>query len=163
MRRNSRLSKGLAVAAVVSAGLAWGSVPAEAAYVRAGVLTCNVAPSVGLIVTARKDLTCVFAPNSGRAENYRGVIRNIGINLGVTGAGVIVWAVLQQVSGPVPRGALAGNYGGASAEASLIVGAGANLLVGGSNNAFAFQPLSVQGQIGINFAAGISALTLTPA
>jgi hypothetical protein len=162
MRRNGFAVRGLAAAAALSAAMTGATVvPAQAAYVQAGVLTCNVAPSVGLIVTARKDLTCTFAPNSGRAENYVGVIRNVGLNLGVTGAGVIVWAVLASVTGPTPRGALAGTYGGASAEASLIIGAGANLLVGGNNNSFAFQPLSVQGQIGLNFAAGISSLTLT--
>ena len=41
-----------------------------------------------------------------------------------------------------------------------MVGAGANVLVGGSNRTFALQPLSVEGQIGLNFAVGISDLVL---
>jgi hypothetical protein len=68
--------------------------------------------------------------------------------------------VLASVEGTPPKGALAGTYGGASAEATLAIGVGANVLVGGSNQAFALQPLSVQGQIGLNFAVGITNLTL---
>ncbi len=60
----------------------------------------------------------------------------------------------------LPVGALAGTYVGASAEASVVVGAGANVLVGGSNRSFALQPLSVQGQVGLNFAVAISSLDL---
>ena len=37
---------------------------------------------------------------------------------------------------------------------------GANVLVGGSNRTVTLQPLSVQGQIGLNFAVGVAALHL---
>jgi hypothetical protein len=80
-------------------------------------------------------------------------------DIGITGEAVIVWAVLASQTG-FPVGALAGRYVGASAEASLVIGVGANVLVGGSNKSFALQPLSVQGQIGINFALGITSLDL---
>ena len=49
---------------------------------------------------------------------------------------------------------------GGTADASVIVGAGANALVGGSNRTVALQPLSVQGQVGINVAAGVAGLEL---
>jgi hypothetical protein len=149
----------LATAGLVA--LALGGSPAEAAYVKTGVLTCEVGPGVGLIVTSTKQMTCTFSPNSGAAERYTGTIQKVGVDVGVTGAGVIVWAVLASVDGPPTRGVLAGTYGGASAEATLAVGAGANLLLGGSNRTFALQPLSVQGQIGLNFAVGITSLELT--
>jgi hypothetical protein len=153
-----------AVAAGVAAALAGAAVaPAQAAYVQAGVLTCTVAPSIGLIVIERRDMTCVFSPTNtaGRAENYVGTLRKFGLTLGATAAGVIVWGVLSSVSGVPTRGALAGEYAGAGADASIVVGAGANVLLGGSNKSFALQPLSVQGQIGLNFAIGISDLILT--
>jgi hypothetical protein len=134
--------------------------PAQAAYVKAGVLTCNVGPSIGLLITQRKDMSCTFSPTRGTAEHYAGTLRKWGLAVGATGQGVIVWAVLSAVNGVPPRGALAGEYGGASAEASVVVGAGANILVGGSNRSFALQPLSVEGQIGLNFAIGISDLML---
>ncbi len=59
-------------------------------------------------------------------------------------------------------GALAGTYAGATAEATIAVGLGANVLVGGSNRTVALQPLSVTGQTGLNLAAGVASLTLRP-
>ena len=49
---------------------------------------------------------------------------------------------------------------GASGNASLGVGLGANVLIGGSNRTISLQPLSVEGQIGVNLAAGVARLTL---
>jgi hypothetical protein len=155
-RAFTRAAASLAVVGGLALALA---APASAAYVKAGVLTCNVGPSIGLLITQRKDMTCVFSPTNAATERYAGTLRKFGLAVGATGAGVIVWAVLSSVSG-VPRGALAGEYGGASAEASLVVGAGANVLLGGSNRSFALQPLSVEGQIGLDFAVGISDLVL---
>jgi hypothetical protein len=57
-------------------------------------------------------------------------------------------------------GMLAGTYAGATAEMTIAAGLGANVLVGGSNRTVALQPLSVQGQVGLNIAAGIGALEL---
>jgi hypothetical protein len=161
VKRNGARSAALA-AAVAAAVATSAAAPARADYVQAGVLTCNVAPSIGLLVVERRDMNCVFAPTNinARSENYSGTLRKFGLTVGATAAGVIVWGVLSSVAGIPQRGALAGEYAGASADASLIVGAGANLLLGGSNRAFALQPLSVQGQIGLNFAVGISDLVL---
>jgi hypothetical protein len=58
---------------------------------------------------------------------------------------------------------LAGSYGGPTAEISVAAGLGANVLVGGSRRTVALQPLSVQGQVGLDIGAGISALELHPA
>ena len=168
MRKNPLFTKSFArksagAAALVTALAVLSASPAAATYVKAGVLTCNVGPSVGLIITQRKDMTCTFAPTNSAVEHYNGTLRKFGLAVGATGQGVIVWAVLSAVSGAPPHGALAGDYGGASAEASVIVGVGANILVGGSNSTFALQPLSVEGQIGLDFAVGISNLVLTSA
>jgi Protein of unknown function (DUF992) len=35
-------------------------------------------------------------------------------------------------------------------------------LIGGSNNTIALQPLSLQGQVGVNVAAGLESLELRP-
>ena len=43
---------------------------------------------------------------------------------------------------------------------AVVVGANANALVGGSNNSFALQPLSFEGQTGLNVAVGIAGLEL---
>jgi hypothetical protein len=42
------------------------------------------------------------------------------------------------------------------------VGGNANALVGGSNNSFALQPLSFEGQTGLNVAVGVAGLELRP-
>ena len=77
----------------------------------------------------------------------------IGLDIGATSGGKIVWAVFATTNRY--SGMLNGSYVGATAEASIAIGLGANALVGGSNRSIALQPLSVQGQTGFNFGAGI--------
>src|ERR1700687_1831880 len=131
-------------AAGIAMALAAGE-PALAQQVRAGLLTCDVSAGIGLIITSQKDLTCVFAPGPPdiAREDYDGSITKFGLDLGVSGGGVMVWGVFTgTVAGP---GFLAGDYVGASGEASLGVGVGANILVGGSNRTVTLQPVSVSG------------------
>ena len=156
------LRKAVFVAALAAASLGLvQSRPAEAqgSYVKAGVLTCAVNPGIGLIITSTKTMSCTFVPDFRGPEYYSGRMTRVGLDIGITGATVIVWAVLASVKG-FPVGALAGTYGGVSAESTVGVGLGANVLIGGSNRSFALQPLSVQGQVGLDFAVGIAQLTL---
>lgn len=158
--RLSTLRTALLAATVIGAATVGGNAPARAQdYLKAGVLTCAVSGGVGLILGSRRSVDCTFAPDTGLAERYTGTIRRIGLDIGVTGGAVIVWGVLSSVRGYQP-GALGGTYGGVSADASVVVGGGANVLLGGSNRSFALQPLSVQGQVGLNLAVGVSSLTL---
>jgi hypothetical protein len=106
-------------------------------------------------------MTCAFSPaGGGPPDNYTGRIEKFGFALGAVQQGTMVWGVLAPSSG-FPYGALAGTYGGVGAEATAGAGLGANLLVGGTGRAFSLQPLTVQGQAGLNFAAGVTTLTLT--
>jgi Protein of unknown function (DUF992) len=132
---------------------------AAAQQSRAGVLTCDVSAGLGLILGSQKEVSCAFAPEGpGRREDYDGTITKFGLDLGITGGAVMVWAVfISTAAGP---GFLAGDYAGVSGEASVGAGLGANVLVGGSNRTATLQPLSVQGQIGLNFAVGVAALHL---
>jgi hypothetical protein len=128
-------------------------------YVQAGMLDCDVSAGIGLIVTSRKEVTCLFKPvNNAPQEVYIGAISKFGLDLGSTGRGQMLWAVYAPTNRPI--GALAGSYVGATAEASIAVGLGANVLVGGSNRTVALQPVSVQGQVGLNVAAGVAELQL---
>ena len=125
-----------------------------------GMLTCKTSASLGLIVGSHQKLSCSFAPNSGTApEYYSGTINRLGVDLGIKGGGVMAWAVLAPTNG-VSRRALAGKYVGASGDASLGVGGGANVLVGGSHRSVALQPVSVTGNVGVNLALGVAGLTL---
>ena len=127
---------------------------------KAGYLTCNLSDRIGLIIGSTQKLSCIFTPDYGPVpEHYLGTINRIGPDIGVTAGGVTTWAVLAPTDGWL-RGALAGEYVGASGSASVGLGVGAQVLVGGSNRSIALQPLSVEGQTGINLALGVAGLTL---
>jgi len=148
-------------AAAFVVALAWAT-PGHAQQVRAGLLTCNVSGGLGFIVGSQKTISCVFKPDQtsfpSRQEDYDGTITKFGLDLGITGGGIMVWGVFTNtVAGP---GFLAGDYVGASGEASVGAGLGANVLVGGSNRTVTLQPISVSGQIGLNLAVGVTAFHL---
>jgi uncharacterized protein DUF992 len=82
----------------------------------------------------------------------------VGVDVGFTTGSVIVWGVFTDTNRFA--GMLTGTYVGATAQATAVAGVGANALVGGSNHSVALQPLSVQGQVGLNAAGGIGALDL---
>ncbi len=75
---------------------------------------------------------------------------------------MLVWGVFAP-SSDVRPGALQGDYAGATASATVGVGLGANVLVGGLDKSIALQPLSVEGNRGLNVAAGVGAISLTSA
>lgn len=127
--------------------------------VKAGVLSCQVSGGWGFVFGSSKDMNCTFAPNQGDPEHYVGSINKYGVDIGYTRGGIMVWAVLAP--GDVGRGALAGNYGGVTAGAAVGIGANAHALIGGANNV-TLQPLSVEGQTGLNVAAGVASMTLSP-
>src|SRR6476620_5409941 len=111
---------------------------AQANRTKVGTLTCDISGGIGLIITSKKDLTCMFTPaQPGPREVYVASITKFG--------------------------ALAGDYGGATAEATVGAGLGANVLVGGSDRTVALQPVSIQGQAVLNVAAGVAELRLRPA
>jgi hypothetical protein len=147
------------------ATLALAAVPVMAqqqSHNRSGVLSCRMAPSIGLIIGSRQTMTCEFKSDRGLIEHYSGVIGRIGLDLGFTAGGQMAWAVLASAEMPA-RGGLAGTYVGGSGDISLGIGVGANALIGGSNKAVALQPLSIEGQVGLNLALGIANLQLRSA
>jgi hypothetical protein len=129
--------------------------------IRQGLLTCQTSASVGLIVGSRQRLRCQFKSDKGRTQNYVGTIGRLGLDLGVTAGGIMSWAVLTSTAN-IPSGALAGEFVGASGDISAGVGVGANVLVGGTRKSVSLQPLSVEGQVGVNLALGVARMTLTP-
>lgn len=124
----------------------------------AGILTCNVSSGFGFIFGSTRDMNCVFSTTGGR---YSGHINRFGVDIGFTRAAVIVWTVFAPTARLAP-GTLAGNYVGASAGVTAGVGAAAHALIGGSHNTITLQPLSIEGNTGLNVAAGIASLTLRP-
>jgi Protein of unknown function (DUF992) len=151
-------------AAAVAAGvlaLAGGPALAQQRQLQVGQLTCSLSAGIGLVVGSQRNVNCILRGQPGEPdEAYAGTMTRIGLDIGVTGGGVIVWTVFADTNRYA--GMLAGKYGGATAEVSLAAGLGANVLVGGSNRTIALQPVSLQGQVGLNIGAGIGELELHP-
>ena len=136
--------------------------PAQAqGGVQIGTLTCNAAGSMGFIFGSTNQLACAFSA-AGRTEHYNGQISKFGVDIGFTQGGVLVWTVFAPTA-QIGPGSLAGTYSGGTAGATVGVGGAVNALVGGSNNTIALQPVSFQGNTGLNVAAGIASMTLAPA
>ena len=155
----SRTLKAASGAAAIAALLAVAN-PADAAGIKIGVLSCHVSSGWGFIFGSSKDLHCNFAPSGrGYGERYVGTVSKFGVDIGYTSGGVLVWDVFAPASG-MKRGALAGSYAGVTGSATVGVGAGANVLVGGFNRSITLQPVSIEGNTGLNVAAGIGAITL---
>lgn len=146
------------IAAVLALAAGIASVRAQS-RVESGVLECRGGPSVGLLVGSVSELNCVYRSSYGPSQSYRAIVRKLGLDIGFTESTVLAWAVFAPAQ-QVGLGDLAGNYGGVQAGASVGAGVGANALVGGSGNSIALQPLSMQGQSGLNVAAGIASLEL---
>lgn len=154
----------LSVTAALVTGVFAAISAAEArAYTKVGTLDCAIAPGIGFVVGSSKQVDCIFTPSTPgwRRERYFGVIDKFGLDIGATAAGRLVWHVHADTT--ARRHALAGRYSGATAEATIGGGLGANALYGGSSRTVSLQPISLQGQAGLNVAAGVAELTLEPA
>jgi hypothetical protein len=153
-------------ALVISLALAFGLSAAGGAQAQSGgkvgTLSCDISGGIGMIIASHKSVTCQFDPAvpGWSPEAYYGSISKFGVDLGATSGAQMIWAVFAAGS-PAP-GALAGDYAGATAEATFAVGLGANVLVGGSHRSIALQPVSITGQTGVNVAGGVAVLRLSP-
>jgi uncharacterized protein DUF992 len=153
MKRSSAI--GLALAAAL--GLVSTGVGGQG--VNAGLLECRGLGSTGFIIGSVHELECVFRTEYMPPVRYHGIVRKFGLDVGITEGSVLAWGVVAPTARVGP-GDLAGIYGGISAGAALGIGAGANALVGGSGNTIALQPVSVEGQAGINVTLGVASLEL---
>ena len=129
--------------------------------VQVGILECRGGASVGFIVGSVTNLGCVLRAEGVPEDRYVATIRKVGLDLGITQETALAWGVFAP-SVRLGPGALSGDYAGVQGSAALGVGAGGNVLVGGSNNTIALQPLSLQGQVGVSVAAGLESLELRP-
>jgi hypothetical protein len=86
-------------------------------------------------------------------------MNKLGVDVGYKSGARIMWTVIAPSDHP-SDGALAGHYAGGTASATVGIGLGANALIGGFDRSIALQPLSVEGNEGLDVAAGIGELTL---
>lgn len=129
--------------------------------VKIGTLNCDIGNGGGYVLGSAKELDCVFHSSfrGDPPDHYAGSVKKLGIDLGYTAEGRLVWAVFAPTAG-YHRGSLGGVYYGASAEATLGAGIAANVLLGGTKGSIQLQPLSVAGQLGLNVAATGTTVTL---
>ena len=150
--------------AAIAAAIALSTPPAHAQEqhkysVKTGYLTCHVSAGWGFIFGSSRSVKCAYSHGSDYTEYYTGSISKFGADIGYLKSAVMLWAVLAPTNS-LGEGVLAGHYGGATASVSLGIGAGANVLVGGFKKSIALQPVSIEGQNGLNVAAGVEELTL---
>lgn len=134
------------------------AVPSNAG-IKVGSLTCNVSGGFGFLFTSSKELLCTYSSNAGTGEHYTGTFTKYGLDIGYADKGVLVWGVVAP-SSDVRAGALEGDYAGATANATIGIGLGANVLIGGLDKSIALQPVSVSGNTGLNIAAGVGVISL---
>jgi hypothetical protein len=132
--------------------------------VRIGYLDCQVGGGVGYVIGSAKEAECTFSSTMGSEpiDQYTGVIRKMGVDLGFTTRSRLIWAVFAPTAG-YHHGSLGGLYQGATAEATVGAGIGANILVGGTSGSIHLQTVSITCQLGLNVAATGTSVTLTPA
>lgn len=156
--------KSLMLCAILAGSLGAGSLgvatqaSAEGPRVKVGTLTCQEAHGWGLILGSSRHVQCIFS-NGDRVEHYEGSMNKLGVDIGYKSGARIMWTVIAPTDRP-SDGALAGHYAGGTASATVGIGLGANALVGGFERSIALQPLSVEGNEGLDVAAGIGELTL---
>lgn len=124
-----------------------------------GVLSCDVSVGIGLIIEQKQKVACTLSNGGGVSQKYKGSINQYGLELGEVTGGHLTWTVLAATTTVAP-GALAGTYAGAEADASLGRGAGVQVLIGGTGNAFTLQPMAVETEKGTALSAGVETLTL---
>ena len=157
MEKEMRKNIGMIGAALCAAGLL--AAPAHAAGVKVGTLTCNVESGWGYILGSQKDLSCVLTSVNGKESRYTGDITKLGIDVGYTKGGTMIWTVVAP-SKDLQEDALEGTYGGVTAGATAVVGGNLNVLVGGLDKSITLQPISVEGNNGLSITAGVGAMQL---
>jgi hypothetical protein len=127
--------------------------------VKVGLLTCHVESGWGYIVGSSKGMHCDYQPNQGEVDRYNGSISKLGVDIGYSNSAVIVWDVVAP-SSDIRPGALQGDYAGATAAVTVGGGVGAHVLLGGFDKSIALQPVSVEGNTGLDIAAGVGEMSL---
>ena len=148
----------------LSLGATFSAPAAAQAWTQVGTLSCRVDPNIGFIIVGHQSMQCIYNQAPGALpqvppQSYDGALNTVGLNVGFSTGSELAWAVFAPTTG-VAAGALAGEYVGVSADVGIGLGAGANVLLGGSNRTIALQPLSLQGSTALNVVAGVSSLKL---
>src|ERR1700722_8580548 len=103
-------------AAAITAFMA-SPVKAQGARVQIGTLRCSLSSSIGFVVGWERNVTCIFGADNAPDEGYEGRLNKIGLDLGFTTGGKIIWAVLGHTNRY--EGMLSRRDGGAAGGGSV--------------------------------------------
>lgn len=155
--------KTLALATLATVAAFASSAEARAPMHRAGILTCNVDPAVGLVVGSVRAVSCSYAFQDRRGrlvrESYTGRLTRTGVDVGVTSGQQITWTVMTP-GGRNRAGMLSGAFGGTSSDATIVVGAGTHGLVGKGGRPITLATATGSGQVGVGVGFGATGLEL---
>lgn len=132
--------------------------------VHVGFLSCNVASGWGFVFGSSRKLQCTYTSEKkgSRAEYYTGNINRVGTDIGYSNSGVMLWSVyaldMNVTSTP---GFLAGSYQGQTVSAAFGASVGGqNAMSRGKDKSLELRPVSVEGNTGLNLAAGVATIVL---
>ena len=145
-------------AAALALGLAVPALAHAEGGVQVGTLACSQQPGWGYVIGSSRRVSCLFSGPWGESH-YVGRMTEAGVDVGYHGESQMVWAVFAPTNRVGP-GALAGQYGGATAGGAVVVGLSGNGLIGGSDRTIQLQPFSVTGNTGLSATVGIAGMTL---
>ncbi len=127
-------------------------------------LKVTALPGTGhnLIIKSSVDIDAVFTDTAGNEEYYIGEMGyKLGVDLSVKSNEQLAYIVFSPSSNyKTGSYALQGKYFGQKAKASMGVGAGAQILLGGFDKSFTLQPLALEGTEGYGVSAGLGYLYL---
>jgi hypothetical protein len=133
--------------------------------VEVGILTCKKIPGTHeyYVVHSTVGVDCLFSHPEGE-EHYSG---RAGIGFGLD----LNWKHTEDIAYSVIGGSadvrpsahsLSGTYLGGQASATVGVGGGVAVLIGGGDQSFSLQPLALEVNSGLGAAAGVGYLSLEP-
>src|SRR6516164_11161760 len=103
--------RGIAAALIGAAALTTAAIPpvdAQARRVQVGTLACSISAGVGMLVGSQRNVACNFQPDGGPPEAYTGTMTRIGVDVGFTTGGAMVWGVFADTNRYA--GMLSGTY-----------------------------------------------------
>jgi hypothetical protein len=137
----------------------------ETRGVKVGVLTCKNIPdsNFSLLIHSTTDVECTIE-HSGIEDKYKGEAGvALGVDLNWNRNETLRYTVFATHGADEPRGFLAGRFTGVKAGASLGMGGGLQVLVGGGKEHITLQPLVLETTTGMSVHGGLGYLYLEPA
>ena len=164
MNTYKHLTPGMVLAGMLLLGLPIPDAMARGG-IEIGVLSCNSVEGTrrNLLIHSTVDVRCVFKTAEGE-ESYTGETGiGLGVDLNWNRTETTHFVVLGGTSDTRPGAhSLAGTYVGGKVSATVGVGGGAGVLVGGGAKNISLQPLAIEGSTGLGVAGGLGYLILKP-